>query len=467
MKVTDHIEIIFPNDQFAEKAAKLLYKKMLSYKTPTPVIEKTGFRTIRDVKDSRIIVVCCPATRNDPKIKRMISERINAGKRNSILTLLAEGTPDESFPEELLYEILPDGTCVEREPLAANITAPTERRSLSKINVETLRILAPIFGVPFDDLMDRNRRRKKTILFSLTTVISITSLIFMAYAFSKMYTISGQNKQVSAELSKAEAAEKAAESERNKAVNSLLRSVALKAREVLDSGDTELALMIAFKYLSASHDTPELTAVFEETLHTRCAQGYVPLTTYRAYKRTRPKITDTVPANKEEPSTSEINEQFWDLMSDHDVSVFSLPNGQKRILIDQKDIYDGLSGSYLYSLQFFGQTVYTAYNPLQMTAEGLLPLLIGNTLFFIDLTDGNIIAFIKDEENTRFEIIGEKDPITGRNSGKFIYISGKVWEYNETEIPVPQDLNSQIKLAEQLLSGRLLTEKEKRDNSLK
>ena len=76
-----------------------------------------------------------------------------------MLTLLAEGEPEESFPDSLCYEekILQTGRCAEtvhssrwqREVLITEIE--------KKLKEEFLRILAPMLGCTYDELKQRHR----------------------------------------------------------------------------------------------------------------------------------------------------------------------------------------------------------------------------------------------------------------------------------------------------------------------
>ena len=183
-------------------------KVLSDYRIPRNVTEKTGISSLDDIKEQWLIVVCTPDTPSDPETGRAIDAFLLAGKRNRILTLLAEGTPERSFPESLVRETLPDGTVKEHEPLAANITAENPRRSLRRLNVEKFRLLAPMLGVSFDDLMNRSLRRRKNILLTFGTLVLVGAIIFLCFAMTRMRTIRGQNEQLKKEYENAEEARK-------------------------------------------------------------------------------------------------------------------------------------------------------------------------------------------------------------------------------------------------------------------
>ena len=285
MKVINNIEIISPKGGFPEKAAEVIRKRLIVYKPPKEVIKRTGKTGLKDVDEQWLIIICGPAAQSNPEITKVVQDYIKDGKRERILALLAEGHSKESFPKELYYEIRPDGTRVDREPLGANITAPNEKKALKNIEVEKLRLLAPMLGVAFDDLLNRKRRQRRIVISSIVAALAISSSIFLGFAIYKFARTSNQNKLLSNELLKAEEARIEAEKERDAAKISLAESAALKAEEALTDGDTELALLIELEFLPEFSNVESLVNIFDETLQARCAQGYVPLTLSRSYNR--------------------------------------------------------------------------------------------------------------------------------------------------------------------------------------
>ena len=120
-----------------------------------------------------LIVICSPRLRESLWCKKEIETFISLHGREKVLAVLIEGEPDQSFPEALLYieEKVehPDGTfeIVKKtaEPLAADIRGKDKHAMIKAMRTEILRLLAPIFGLNFDDLRQRHReRRMKRIL---------------------------------------------------------------------------------------------------------------------------------------------------------------------------------------------------------------------------------------------------------------------------------------------------------------
>jgi len=161
-------------------AAKNLHKMLERFRIPASVRRTFGRRKIdkifRDqeelptssdlgqdienaLRDSRwLIVVCSPRMPLSKWCMREIDLFIEMGRRDRILTLLIEGEPGESFPEQLRFVQTERGV-IEREPLAADIRAKSEGGRQRKLKVEKLRLLAPMLGVGFDDLRQRMRAR--------------------------------------------------------------------------------------------------------------------------------------------------------------------------------------------------------------------------------------------------------------------------------------------------------------------
>ena len=110
-----------------------------------------------------LIVICSPAYLESKWCKAELDYFISIGKKDRILTVLADGEPEEAFPEVLRFEEK-DGERREIEPLAADVRALSLSESLKKLGSEKLRILAPMLGVGFDDLRQRAHRRQMRII---------------------------------------------------------------------------------------------------------------------------------------------------------------------------------------------------------------------------------------------------------------------------------------------------------------
>lgn len=213
-----HIE---PDMQAAERLQKLLE----AYKPPKSLgVKKENWRIFRDVSELQsssdlseiiknaiesseyLIVICSPQyTESKWCLQELTRFReLHDNKNTNIITLLVNGDPRESFPEELTYaEVTTTNekgeevtVKVDVEPLAANIVADNIKDSMKKLNIEYLRIAAPLLGCDFNDLYQREKRReaakRRRIFGGVSGILSLISIISVASAV----TINGKNKQI-------------------------------------------------------------------------------------------------------------------------------------------------------------------------------------------------------------------------------------------------------------------------------
>ena len=212
---------IAPDMQAAERLQKLLE----SYKPPKSLgKKKENWRIFRDVSELQssndlseiiknaiesseyLIVICSPQyTESKWCLQELTRFReLHDNKNTNIITLLVNGDPRESFPEELTYaEVTTTNekgeevtVKVDVEPLAANIVSDNVKDSMKKLNTEFLRIAAPLLNCDFNDLFQREKRReaarRRRIFGGVSGILSLISIISVASAV----TINGKNKQI-------------------------------------------------------------------------------------------------------------------------------------------------------------------------------------------------------------------------------------------------------------------------------
>lgn len=149
-----------------------------------------------------LIVICSPRLKASQWCKKEIQTFKKLRGRKNIFCVLIEGEPDESFPEEVLYDeiITKDKNGKEKitkvpvEPLAADVRGENKKEVLKKINEEKLRLVAPIFDLDYNDLKQRQRERKmKKIIYSSILIASLCFL-FTVYSSIMFMKISSQQK---------------------------------------------------------------------------------------------------------------------------------------------------------------------------------------------------------------------------------------------------------------------------------
>ena len=281
------IEIVYPDTPEAETMAERLAKELDSYRVPAAVVKKTDKKSLADVTEPWLIVLCTPDTPSCKEVQERITAFISQGLYHHILTLLISGERSESFPTELFSEERSDGTIITHSPLAGNIRAKTTRQSLRLLSVEKLRLLAPFYGVSFDELRNRRRLARMRIAAAVSTAVFTGAFVFLVYALSRMRVISAQNQDLQAQYAQAQEARKRAQEQRDAAREEYAGTTAIRTRGVLDKGDTELAMLLCLEFLPEAGRTTELPEILSEALHRVTRVGYVPVTTVREYAKTR------------------------------------------------------------------------------------------------------------------------------------------------------------------------------------
>ncbi len=143
-----------------------------------------------------LIVICTPELPKSRWCMAEIEFFIELGRRDRILPILVAGEPEQSFPDCLRHVTGADGRVTEIEPLAADVRAADARTRNKLLKTETLRLIAPMLRVGYDDL--RRRARERMIrLTALTTLAAALVLAgFGTYALSQSSIISRQNEQL-------------------------------------------------------------------------------------------------------------------------------------------------------------------------------------------------------------------------------------------------------------------------------
>lgn len=157
------------------------------------------------LKDSEwLIVICSPRYKESIMCKKEIETFIKFHGKQHILTVLVEGDPKESFPEQLLYrmeeKVLPDGSVEEvrvpLEPLAADVRGNSHKEILTKMKTEKLRLLAAMFGLPFDELRQRHREQRLKRIMTASVIAAAAGLCFGVYFMITAFHIQSQKTQI-------------------------------------------------------------------------------------------------------------------------------------------------------------------------------------------------------------------------------------------------------------------------------
>lgn len=283
-------------DQFI---AENLHKMLETFKLPANIEDKTNGkkkieRVFRDqeelplasnlgdpIKEALagsewLIVICSPRLKESRWCQTEIETFIKMHGIEKVLAVLIEGEPSDSFPEQLLYKEVEvtsaDGTVtIERvpmEPLAADMRGATTRDAMKAMKVEMLRLLAPVFGVSFDDLRQRHRERRLRRIVAMTSVAAAIMLVFGLVSGVMAVRIAKQNVEITAQA-KALAVSTAG-------------TLAEKSRYSLDNGDRKgavrsaLSAVTSFEGVDMPYTAEAQLALADSIYAYNFGQKYVP-----------------------------------------------------------------------------------------------------------------------------------------------------------------------------------------------
>ena len=181
-------------DTVSKKTGKKKMGRVFRDKEELPLSNDLGADIYKALDNSQwLIVICSPAY---PESKWCLAELdyfISNGRRDHILALLVEGEPQDAFPEQLTHLYDEEGNLIKIiEPLAGDVRGETVADSLKLLNVEYLRMLAPMLGVNFDELRQRARQRRIRIISASLAASFILLSSFLVYAIVKNRQIADQ-----------------------------------------------------------------------------------------------------------------------------------------------------------------------------------------------------------------------------------------------------------------------------------
>ncbi len=170
-----------------------------------PITNNLEDPIVAALRDSEaLIVICSPRLGESTWCRKEIETFARFHGRDNIYAVLIEGEPEDSFVDELLYReetvTQPDGRMgIERkrvEPLAADIRATDRKEMLKLLDVEMLRLLAPMLGVDFDDLKQRHRERRMRKIITYVSVIAAVLFLFAAGSLFSAISLGKQKRQI-------------------------------------------------------------------------------------------------------------------------------------------------------------------------------------------------------------------------------------------------------------------------------
>jgi hypothetical protein len=184
------------------KVANKLHKALERYKIPKGLVKK-GFpkklsKVFKDVDElsatsdladsikealiesKYLIVICSPRTKESKWVKKEIDTFIELGGSKRILTLIIEGDIEETIPVELMD--------IDKIPLASDIRDENELISFKKLKNAKLRLIAPIIGCDYDDLVQRQAKEDIKFLWIFSAFSLFLASVFVVLAISLKHT---------------------------------------------------------------------------------------------------------------------------------------------------------------------------------------------------------------------------------------------------------------------------------------
>lgn len=144
-----------------------------------------------------LIVVCSPRAVRSEWVQREIEAFLETHEKDKILTVWAEGEPEEAFPKILCYKekknILETGeeetVNIRIEPKAADVRGRSRREMEKRLKAEFLGILAPMLSCTYDTLKQRHRDYMFRKIIAAVGSIAVLAVMFMVYAFQQAAVI--------------------------------------------------------------------------------------------------------------------------------------------------------------------------------------------------------------------------------------------------------------------------------------
>lgn len=324
-----------------------------------------------------LIVICTPDLPKSKWCLREINYFLEHHDRSHILAVLADGTPEESFPDVLCHEYDAQGALLgDVEPLAANIAAETQGKTMRLLDKEYLRLIAALLQCPYDSLVNRQRRRRVR---QLTAAMSLALIVMAVFAGSMAYKnhIIGQKNDELAQANESITQQNVLLEAKNKEISAQYRSIQrYESDSLAQASDNALtveldrlkAILLALRGLPTKEQNRPYSAQAERALAAALnAYGYTKNALDVSVSLPR-RITQLIPVR---------DRQVLILGDDHMTAFVDLATGQ--ILWNQRL-------DQLMEFNFQGMREWVACD----AAADLAWFCVGSKVACVSLTDGQL-----------------------------------------------------------------------------
>lgn len=197
MKIQRAIEGFRIPKQLVDDAGKQRLGKCFRDEDELPTSSSLSEQIENALKHSRfLIVVCSKHTRESLWVQREVELFSSYHGRDRVLIALAEGEPDESFPELLLTLTRKNADGQLQEVAAEPLAADVRDLKRSKFEIEKLRLIAPILGCNFDDLRQRAKMRRNRTIAAIASGVAVVSLAFGSVSTYQQIQIQENYRQI-------------------------------------------------------------------------------------------------------------------------------------------------------------------------------------------------------------------------------------------------------------------------------
>ncbi|MDO4622505.1 MAG: toll/interleukin-1 receptor domain-containing protein [Eubacteriales bacterium] len=216
--------ISYRHTELDEDVAEAVHKKLEHYHIPRRLQKQVGKKRIRRIFRDReelplsadlsesirealdqsefLIVICSKAACESRWVCQEITYFIEKNGYDRVLTVLVNDEPKEAFPDILRFHkekrIDADGNeqeiCVEVEPLAADVRAEDKNSRKKKLDMEMLRLIAPMLNCSYDELRRRHREYRLKRAAAISGVLFLGALGLAGYGTYKNMQINAANK---------------------------------------------------------------------------------------------------------------------------------------------------------------------------------------------------------------------------------------------------------------------------------
>ena len=254
--------------EIAESTRKTRPLRVFRDETELSVADDLSEAITTALWDSKyLICVCSPQYLESVWCMKEVEAFLRINDRKHILLVLADGEPETSFPEVLLYEEVfqlgADGRPVRvkqyKEPLAADCRGESDRERKAKTDIAVVRLMAVIKKISFEELSQRHRKETYTRARNRVLVGFAALLAIIAVCVFFIVRITKQKSQISRQQDELQAQKNEIEEQRNTIQQKYTDSMAGVSENLLRDGRRKDAVYAARSVLpdEASDDYSE------------------------------------------------------------------------------------------------------------------------------------------------------------------------------------------------------------------